>query len=117
MLNVELDNPPSIFLPNKLSLTAARPRKKQSSERKLPYPTRILPTNEFLVDYPSRLTPHSLANYFIRPRQHVGRNRHADLIRGFQIEKKLEFRRLLDRQIGRFEALHDFVHMTRSSAI
>src|SRR5687767_11500842 len=36
----------------------------------------------------------------IRPRQHVWRNRHTDLLRGFEIDHELELRRLLDGQVG-----------------
>src|ERR1041384_7009894 len=36
----------------------------------------------------------------VRPCQHVGRNREADLLRGFQIDHQLELRRLLDRKVG-----------------
>ena len=50
-------------------------------------------------------------DYLIRPRQHVGRNRQADLIRCFQIYHKLELGRLLDRQIGGLASLQDSVHI------
>jgi len=33
----------------------------------------------------------------------------AGRFRGFQIDDQLEFRRLLDRQVGRFSALEDLV--------
>src|SRR5262245_29496414 len=52
----------------------------------------------------SRLdTPHSpffSLDHLIRPRQHIGRNRQADLICRFQIYHKVELGRLLDRQIS-----------------
>ena len=35
-------------------------------------------------------------DHFIRSRQHVGRNRQTDLLRGFQIDDELELCRLLD---------------------
>ena len=38
-----------------------------------------------------------LSDHFIRPHQHVRRNRQADLLGGFQIDDELELRRLLDR--------------------
>jgi hypothetical protein len=39
-------------------------------------------------------------NDSIRPHQHVGRNRQADLLRGFQIDDELEVYRLLHGQVG-----------------
>ena len=42
-----------------------------------------------------------LLNDFIRPRQHIWRNRQADLLGGFQIDDEFKFRRLLDGQISR----------------
>ena len=44
----------------------------------------------------------SLLSYdLVRPCQHVGRNRQADLLCRFQIDHELKFRRLLHRQISR----------------
>ena len=40
------------------------------------------------------------ANHPIRPHQHVGRDRQADLLGRFQIDDELEFLWLLDRQVG-----------------
>ena len=39
-------------------------------------------------------------NHFIRPRQHIRRNRQADLFRCFQIDDELELYRLLHRQVA-----------------
>ena len=39
----------------------------------------------------------SSLNDFVRPRQHVRRNRQADLFRGFEVDDELELRRLLHR--------------------
>ena len=39
-------------------------------------------------------------DHLVRPRQHVGRNRHADLLGRLQINDELELRRLLDREVG-----------------
>jgi hypothetical protein len=36
----------------------------------------------------------------IRPRQHIGRDGEADLLRCFQIDDRLELRRLLHRHFG-----------------
>jgi hypothetical protein len=37
------------------------------------------------------------ANHLVGPCQHVGRNREADLLRGFEIDDELKLGRLLDR--------------------
>ena len=38
--------------------------------------------------------------YFVRPLQHLLRNRQTDLLSGFEIDEKLKFRRLLDGNAG-----------------
>src|ERR1041385_742260 len=38
-------------------------------------------------------------DYPVRPRQHVRRNREADLLRGFQVDHELELRRLFDGKV------------------
>ena len=43
----------------------------------------------------------------IRPHQHRRRDRQAERLRGLEIDNKITFRRLLDRQIGRFGALEN----------
>ena len=50
-------------------------------------------------------------NHFVRPHQHVRRNRQADLLGGFQIDDELELRRLLHRKISGLGAFEDFVHI------
>jgi hypothetical protein len=40
----------------------------------------------------------------IRPRQHIWRNRQADLLSRFQIDDELKLHRLRDGQISRFRA-------------
>ena len=42
-------------------------------------------------------------------RQHLRRNRQADLLGGFQIDDQLELRRLLDGQIGGLGAFQNLV--------
>ena len=59
--------------------------------------------------------PGAFLDHLIRPRQHVGWNRQADLLGGFEIDHELELRRLLHRQIGRFGTLQNLVHI-RSGA-
>src|SRR5439155_16298822 len=38
-------------------------------------------------------------NHLVRPQQQVGWNRESDLLRSFQVDHQLEFRRLLHRQV------------------
>src|SRR5262249_50540269 len=51
-----------------------------------------------------------LTNNFGRPRQQVGWYRQTDLLCRLEIDHKLEFRRLLHRQIGRLGSLQALVH-------
>jgi hypothetical protein len=48
-------------------------------------------------------------NHFVRSGQHAWRNRQSNLLRRLQIDHKLKFRWLLDRQICRLRAFQDFV--------
>jgi len=59
-----------------------------------------------------RLTPVAFISLdqLVRARQHVGRNRHADLLGGLEIDEELELRRLLHWQIGGLGSLQDLVH-------
>ncbi len=45
----------------------------------------------------------------IRPRQHIRRDHHTDLLGGLQVDYKLKLRRLLNGNIGGFCAFQDFV--------
>jgi hypothetical protein len=45
-----------------------------------------------------------LLDHFVRPHQHVRRNRETDLLGRFQINDKLKLHRLLDRKVGRLRA-------------
>ena len=56
-----------------------------------------------------------LLNDFIRPRQHVRRNRQADLLGGFEIDDELELRRLLDGKIGGLGAFQNLVDHRRDA--
>jgi hypothetical protein len=62
-----------------------------------------------LNDYVNRcLSPRiglSLPNHPIRPRQHIWRNREADLLRCLQVDDEIKFCRLFDGQIGRLCSL------------
>ena len=44
-------------------------------------------------------------------RASTSEDRQADLLRGLEIDRQLEFRRLFHRQIGGLGALQDFVHV------
>src|SRR5439155_5461463 len=55
-------------------------------------------------------------DYFVRPRQHVGRDRQADLFRRFQIDNELKLRRLFHRKVGGLGSLQDFVHVGGGTA-
>jgi hypothetical protein len=44
--------------------------------------------------------PLASLDHLIRSCQHIRRNRQADLLRGLQVDDKLEFRRLLQREIS-----------------
>src|SRR5262249_40039600 len=56
-------------------------------------------------------------NYSIRPRQHVGWNRQADLLGGFEVDDQLKLRWLLDREIGGLGTFRDFVHISGGAAV
>ena len=58
----------------------------------------------------------ALSNHPIRPHQHIGRDRQADLLGRFQIDDELELDRLLDRQIGGLRALQNLVHIGSGAA-
>src|SRR5215831_5384261 len=70
----------------------------------------------------SSLSPHAsprdsrLSNHLIRPPQHGRRNCQANLLRRFQIDHKLELRRLFDRKIGRLGALENLINEYRRAA-
>src|SRR5262249_36956588 len=57
-------------------------------------------------------TPHSplfSLDHLVRSRQHVRRNRQADLLRCLQVDHKLKLSCLLYRQVSRFGAFQDLV--------
>ena len=54
-------------------------------------------------------------NYFIRPHQHIRRNRQADLLRSFEIDHEFKLRGLLDGQVGGLCAFWNFVRIVNSS--
>ena len=57
------------------------------------------------------LLHHSMSSdYLVRPREHVRRNRQADLLGRLQINDELELRRLFHRKISGFGAFNIFVY-------
>jgi len=69
-----------------------------------------LPVRANLKDGRNMLRPYCwLFNDPTRPRQHIGRDRYADLLGGFQVDDEIEFHRLLHRQLRGFGTLDDLV--------
>src|SRR5215472_13278416 len=64
-----------------------------------------LDTRPFSFDHP------------VRPRQHVRRNRQADLLCRFEIDDELELLRLLDRQISWLRAFQNLIDVCGSTAV
>ena len=64
-------------------------------------------------------TPHSplSLDHFVRSRQHVRRNRQADLLGGFEIDDELELRRLLHGQVGGLGAFQNLVHVSGGAPV
>jgi hypothetical protein len=50
-------------------------------------------------------------DHLVRPRQHIRRNREADLFSRLEIDHQLELPRLLNGQIGRFPSFQDLIHI------
>ena len=55
-------------------------------------------------------------NDLIRPRQHIRRNRQADLLRRLQIDDELELHRLLHGEISGLAAFQYLVHIGGGAA-
>jgi hypothetical protein len=47
----------------------------------------------------------------IRPRQHIRRNRHADLLGGFEVDHQLESRWLLDGKLFRLRPFENLIDL------
>src|SRR5215471_5270207 len=58
-------------------------------------------------------SPFSL-DYFICSRQHIRRDRQANLFGGFEIDDQLKLGRLLDRDVGGFAALQNLIDLGSS---
>src|SRR4029453_5533468 len=59
----------------------------------------------------------SLLDHLVRSRQHIGRNRQADLLSRLQVDDQLELDRLLHGKIGRFSAFQNLVHVSGDAPI
>ena len=70
----------------------------------------------FFMSFASEQLSTPLLNHFIRPRQHIRRNRQTDLLCRFEIDDELELRRLLHGQVGGLGAFQDLVHISRRRA-
>ena len=58
---------------------------------------------------------HSLLDHLVRAEQQFVGDCDAEHLGGFAVDQKLEFRRLLDRQVARFCAFEYLVHLTGQS--
>src|SRR4029453_11262127 len=56
-------------------------------------------------------------DHFIRPREKFRRECQTDLFRSLHVDQKLKLRRLLHRQISRFGAFQDLVHVNSRAPI
>src|SRR5262245_854446 len=57
-----------------------------------------------------------ILDHLVRSRQHIGRNREADLFSRFQIDDELELLRLLHRKVSRLPTFQYFVHVRSGAA-
>jgi hypothetical protein len=57
-----------------------------------------------------------LLDHLVRSRQHIWRNRQADLLGGFEIDHKLKFGRLFDGNVGWLSTLENLVHLAGGAA-
>src|SRR5262245_34485589 len=58
-----------------------------------------------------------LLNHSVRSRQHIRRNRQADLLGSLLIDHELEFRGLFDRNVGWLGAFQNLVNVSGSAAV
>ena len=68
-------------------------------------------------DVRSLLVEHALLDHLIRPQQNRLRDREAERLRGLEVEDKLEFRGLLDWQIGGPSSAEDLDQVRYCSAM
>ena len=58
-----------------------------------------------------------LFDHLVRARQHVERNRQADLLGGSQIDDELELRGLFHRKIRRLDTLEDLIDVNGDAPV
>ena len=58
------------------------------------------------------MVEHALVDHLVRPQQQRLRDREAERLGGLEIDDQLEFRRLLDGQIGGLSALDDSIDVS-----
>src|SRR6185295_11499268 len=58
-----------------------------------------------------------LSNHFVRPNQHVRRDRQSDLLRSLEIDDEFKLGRLLDREIRGLCAFENFVYIGGGAAV
>ena len=56
-------------------------------------------------------------DYSVRSRQHIRRNRQADLLGGLEIDHQLKLRRRFNRQVSRLRSFEDFIHVSGGAAV
>src|SRR6266542_1658953 len=69
-----------------------------------------------IQSYRRRFVSYRSLDHLVRPCEHVGRNRQADLLGRFQIDDELELLRLLHREIGWLSTLQNLVHIRGGAA-
>src|SRR6266478_1512007 len=57
------------------------------------------------------------SDHFVRPRQHVRRDREANLFRRLEIDDELELHRLFHWQVGRLAPFENLVHVGGSAPV
>ncbi len=60
---------------------------------------------------PAPVSPACLLDHLIRQQEQRWGHRHPERLGGLEVEDQLKFRGLLHRQVGRFGALEDLVHV------
>ena len=63
------------------------------------------------------MVEHALLDHLVRPQQNRLRDREAERLRGLEVEDKLEFRGLLDWQIGGPSSAEDLYQVCYCSAM
>src|SRR5262245_20286717 len=70
-----------------------------------------------LIRYSLPVYPGAFLDHFIRPHQHIRRNRQADLLRRFEIDDEFKLCRLLHGKVGGLGTLQDLVHICSGTPV